>query len=124
MVQHAFNLSTWEAGLCEFRAKLVYTDSSRSARATLGDHVSNRTKQKTTKIKSASSCFLVSETQKWGCACGILPEFHYIFSIIDSWTGDVFYGGERKGSASHAELEAPAILSPTLPFLGKNMKRL
>jgi hypothetical protein len=44
MVAHTFNASSWEAEagrtLCEFEASLVYTVSSRTARATQGDPVS------------------------------------------------------------------------------------
>jgi hypothetical protein len=50
VVVHTFNLSTWEAEGCEspkFRASLVYRVSSRTARATPRNSVSeNKTKTK------------------------------------------------------------------------------
>ena len=38
----AFNLSSWEADLCEFKASLVYKASSRTARARQRNPVSNQ----------------------------------------------------------------------------------
>jgi hypothetical protein len=44
VVAHTFNPSTWEAGISEFKASLVYKVSSRTARATQRNPVS-KTKQ-------------------------------------------------------------------------------
>ena len=56
MVVHPFNPSTWDAGrsrqISQFYASLVYSLSSRTARATLRNHVSrNKTKNKQTNKK-------------------------------------------------------------------------
>ena len=49
MVAHAFEPSTQEAALCEFKASLVYRASSRTARATQRNPVLKNQKTKPTK---------------------------------------------------------------------------
>jgi hypothetical protein len=57
MVAHAFNPSTWEAEAgSEFEASLVYRVSSRTARATQRNPVSNKTKEKI--IRNILFCLL------------------------------------------------------------------
>jgi hypothetical protein len=55
VVVHTFNLSTWEVGrgrwISEFKASLVYTVSSRAARATQKNPVSEKKKKRKRKEK-------------------------------------------------------------------------
>lgn len=45
-MEHALNLRIWEADLCEFSASLVYIESSRTARVTQKNPVSQKAKEK------------------------------------------------------------------------------